>query len=55
MLKQKTNKERERENTRGKRRYIERLVETEEANKQIKEFDRQELVEEQEEKPKYDH
>lgn len=45
MLKQKSNKEREREASRGKKRYMERLVETEEADKQIKEFDREELIE----------
>lgn len=45
MIKQKSNKEREREASRGKKRYMERLVETEEAERQIKEFDRGELIE----------
>jgi indole-3-glycerol phosphate synthase len=39
MKKQKSYKELENEKTRGKRRFLERLVETEEAEKQIKEYD----------------
>ncbi len=38
VIKQKTNREKEREKEYGKKRYLERLVEEEDANKQIDEF-----------------
>lgn len=38
-MKQKTNREKENESTRGKKRYIERVVEEKEAEQQIKEFE----------------
>jgi len=38
-MKQKTNREKENEKTRGKKRYIERVVEEKEAEQQIKEFE----------------
>jgi len=41
-MKQKTNREKENESTRGKKRYIERVAEEKEAEQQIKEFDRNE-------------
>lgn len=44
MKKQKNHKELEGEKLRGKRRFIERVVEEKEAEQQIKEFDRNELV-----------
>ena len=44
-MKQKNYKEKETESTRGKKRYIERQVEEKEAKQQIKEFDRGELIE----------
>lgn len=43
-LKQKTYKERESEKTRGKKRYIERVVEEQEAEQEIKEYDRNEDI-----------
>jgi len=43
-MKQKTNREKENESTRGKKRYIERVVEEKEAEQQIKEFDRNEDI-----------
>lgn len=41
----KTRREKDKEKERGKKRFLERLVEEDEANKQIKEFDREELIE----------
>jgi len=43
-MKQKTNREKENESTRGKKRYIERVAEEKEAEQQIKEFDRNEDI-----------
>ena len=43
-MKQKTNREKENESTRGKKRFIERVVEEKEAEQQIKEFDRNEDI-----------
>jgi len=43
-MKQKTNREKENEKTRGKKRYIERVAEEKEAEQQIKEFDRNEDI-----------
>jgi len=43
-MKQKTNREKENEKTRGKKRFIERVVEEKEAEQQIKEFDRNEDI-----------
>lgn len=40
-MKQKSNKERENEATRGKKRYLERIVEEQEADKDIKEYENQ--------------
>lgn len=45
MTGNKTLKERETEKTRGKKRYIERRVEELEAEKEIKDFDRGESIE----------
>ena len=44
-MKQKTNREKENEKTRGKKRYIERVVEEKEAEQQIKEFELDEPIE----------
>ncbi len=46
--KQKTYKELETENTRGKKRYLERLIEDEEAKQRVEEFLDQQDVEESE-------
>jgi hypothetical protein len=43
-MKQKTNREKENEKTRGKKRFIERVAEEKEAEQQIKEFDRNEDI-----------
>jgi len=43
-MKQKTNREKDNEKTRGKKRFIERVVEEKEAEQQIKEFDRNEDI-----------
>lgn len=37
-MKEKTSKERKNEQERGKKRYLERIIETDEANKLIKDF-----------------
>ncbi len=44
VLKQKTFRDKEHDKQKGKKRYRERLVETEEAEKEIKEFDWQEPI-----------
>lgn len=44
IQKVKTQRERESEKTRGKKRYIERVVEEQEAEQEIKEYDRQEVI-----------
>jgi hypothetical protein len=44
--KEKSYKEKENEKTRGKKRYLERIVDEREAEKQIKEFDREEVPDE---------
>ena len=50
--KQKSYKELETENTRGKKRYLERLIEDEEANQRVKDFlDFPEQDEDYEDKP----
>lgn len=43
-MKQKTNREKDNEKTRGKKRFIERVAEEKEAEQQIKEFDRNEDI-----------
>ena len=40
----KSNREREKEKERGKKRYLERVIEENEAEQQIKEFDRNENI-----------
>lgn len=44
IQKLKTNREKENEKNRGKKRYIERVIEEHEAEQQIKEFERDEPV-----------
>lgn len=44
IQKTKTAREREREKERGKKRYLERVIEEHEAEKEIKQYDRQEVI-----------
>ncbi len=45
MIKQKTNREKDSEKTRGKKRYLERIVQEHEAEEEIKTFDRGSIIE----------
>ncbi len=44
IQKLKTNRERDKEKERGKKRYLERVIEEQDAEQQIKEYDRQEVI-----------